>query len=319
MNGRKKMPKTLNGNYISEAAKNFSQADKFWLKGKHDKARTSYKKSIDLYMRETDIEGRASALNRLGELELSLHEYDGAKMLFSTACTLVKGLPEYQTLYANIVFNKAKLATETNDYKHGLKRVKQAEDIVKATKNNVLWGDILELKSYIYQQQGNEKEALDAMVIASNLYKDARNSIKEASVLRSMARILIKNKDYDTAHDLLERCKILYRENGDLLGEASVLTAIGSLRLKIGDIEKSRKALMKSVALYDKATHAKAKAETLLYLARVEASDKIHGDFHRAKIHYKKAIEIFNFLGNDSLKEKAIDEYYKFNKNNVIN
>ena len=122
----------------------------------------------------------------------------------------------------------------------------------------------------------------------------------------------MKNKNYDVAHDLLEKCRNLYRENGDLLGEASALSAIGCLRYIIRDIENARKALMKSVYLYGKVAHHFAEAESLLYLARVEAYDKEHGDFDRAKAHYKRSIELFDFLGNDDMKKTVLDEYYNF-------
>ena len=75
-------------------------------------------------------------------------------------------------------------------------------------------------------------------------------------------------------------------------GEASALSAIGCLRYIIRDIENARKALMKSVYLYGKVAHHFAEAESLLYLARVEAYDKEHGDFDRAKAHYKRSIEL---------------------------
>lgn len=110
----------------------------------------------------------------------------------------------------------------------------------------------------------------------------------------------------------MERCRDLYRENGDLLGEASALSAIGCLRYIIRDIANARKALMKSVYLYGKVSHHYAEAESLLYLARVEAFDKSRGDFERAKAHYKRSIELFDFMGNETMKSAVLDEYYNF-------
>ena len=133
-----------------------------------------------------------------------------------------------------------------------------------------------------------------------------------------MARLAMKEKDYDKAHDWLENCRALYRENGDILGEASALSAIGSLRFIIGDIENARKALMKSVYLYGKVEHHFAEAEALLYLARVEASDAQQGDFARAKTHYKKSIELYDFLQNNVMKNAVLDEYNSFLKRENI-
>ncbi len=69
---------------------------------------------------------------------------------------------------------------------------------------------------------------------------------------------------------------------------------------------------MKSVYLYGKVSHHYAEAESLLYLARVEAFDKSRGDFERAKAHYKRSIELFDFMGNETMKSAVLDEYYNF-------
>ena len=77
-------------------------------------------------------------------------------------------------------------------------------------------------------------------------------------------------------------------------------------------LTNARKALMKSVYLYGKVEHHFAEAEALLYLARVEAFDSEKGDWERAKMHYKKAIELFDFLQNDVMKNVVLNEYYDF-------
>ena len=84
------------------------------------------------------------------------------------------------------------------------------------------------------------------------------------------------------------------------------------MRYIIRDIANARKALMKSVYLYGKVSHHYAEAESLLYLARVEAIDKEQGDWERAKAHYKRAIELFDFLGNDTMKNSVLEEYNNF-------
>ena len=50
----------------------------------------------------------------------------------------------------------------------------------------------------------------------------------------------------------------------------------------------------------------------MLYLARVEAIDKEQGDWERAKAHYKRAIELFDFLSNDTMKNSVLEEYNNF-------
>ena len=165
---------------------------------------------------------------------------------------------------------------------------------------------------------GNDAKALEAYKKAAAVFAAEHTGLKEAAVLRAMARIEMKFQHYEVAHDYLEKCRELYRENGDVLGEASALSAIGCLRYIIRDIEYARKALMKSVYLYGKVSHHFAEAEALLYLARVESYNREEGDFERAKSHYKKSIELYDFLQNETMKNAVMDEYENFVKREMI-
>ena len=204
------------------------------------------------------------------------------------------------------------MEAERGDSTRALAYLKQAQEALSAIDNKNLLGDAYDQEAFVYLLNGREQEALETYRKAATLFRQDGVSLKEASVLRAMARIEMKQRNYDSAHEILERCRDLYRENGDLLGEASALSAIGCLRYIIHDIENARKALMKSVYLYGKVAHHFAEAESLLYLARVEACDRQSGDFERAKAHYKRSIELFDFLGNETMKNSVLEEYNNF-------
>lgn len=306
------MPRTLKGKYVTEASKTFQQADDFWHAGKYDEARTSYEKAASLYHDTQDAEGEAFALSRLGELEISLDDFERAEKALLAALELTKHLDVAQNTYGEILIKLAKLETSRGQSLKALQYIQQAKSVLEKIDNRDLLGDAFDQEAYIYLLDGQDKRALEAYKKAAQMFEDDGTTLKEASTLRAIARIQMKERDYDEAHDVLERCRDLYRENGDLLGEASALSAIGCLRYIIRDIENARKALMKSVYLYGKAAHHYAEAESLLYLARVEAFDKERGDYERAKAHYKRSIELFDFLGNDTMKNSVLQEYNNF-------
>ena len=187
-----------------------------------------------------------------------------------------------------------------------------AKEAAESIHNRQLAGDAYEQEAFAYLENNQEDKALAAYRKAAEMFRAEGISLKEATVLRAIARLEMKRKNYDQAHELLERCRNLYRENGDLLGEASALSAIGCLRYLIRDIYNARKALMKSVYLYGKVSYHYAEAEALLYLARVEAFDKEQGDYERAKLHYRRAAELFDFTGNEMMKNVTLEEYGNF-------
>ena len=306
------MPRTIKGKYVTEAAQVFQNGDDFWHAGQYDEARDAYKKAAVLYKNKDDTEGEAFALMRLGELELSIGHHKEAESALLKAVELTKDFDFSQNTYGEILINLAKVELAKNDVLKANYYLKEAQAVLVAIDNKNLLGDAFDQQGYLFLLENKQDEAVEAYKKAAVLYKNDGISLKEASVLRAIARIEMKNHNYDIAHDVLEECRDLYRENGDLLGEASALSAIGCLRYIIRDIENARKALMKSVYLYGKAAHHFAEAESLLYLARVEAYDKQSGDFERAKAHYKRAIDLFGFLENDTMKNSVLNEYNNF-------
>ena len=306
------MPRTSQGKYVTEASKTFQEGDNHWHGGRYDKARECYLQAARMYHDSGDAEGEAFALSRLGELELSLDDYREAEEALRAAVKLVRDLADAQNTYGEALIKLSKVQTARGDSADALKTIRQAQEVLNTIGHKDLLGDAYDHEAYIYLTDNKEDEALSAYRKAAELFEQDKNSLKEASTLRAIARIEMKHRNYDEAHDILEKCRNLYRENGDLLGEASALSAIGCLRYIIRDIGNARKALMKSVYLYGKVSHHFAEAESLLYLARVEAFDKEQGDFERAKAHYKRSIELFDFLGNDTMKKAVLEEYHNF-------
>lgn len=306
------MPRTNNGEFVTEASKMFQSGDDFWHQGQYDEARKSYLQAVELYHKRKDIEGEAFVYSRLGELELSLDNYKEAEEALKQSMALVEDFIDGQNTYGEALIKLSKVQIGSGEAENALKTIKKAQEVLAAISNKDLQGEAYEQEAYIYLLQNEERLALTKYRMAADLFNQDGTTLKEAATLRAMARIEMKNKNYAVAHDLLERCRDLYRENGDLLGEASALSAIGCLRYIIRDIPNARKALMKSVYLYGKVSHHFAEAEALLYLARVEAFNQEQGDFERAKIHYKRSIELFDFLENETMKRAVLDEYHDF-------
>ena len=304
--------------YVNQGEKIAQQGDDAWKTGAYDTAKNRYGEAVDFFHAQGDVWGEAQVLVRWGELALSLEDFDLAHKLFSSAIELVENEPDAETVLADACIKTAKVYIAQYELDKALAYVKKAENVLDRGGSPILLGDAYDQEAYIYLLNGEDDKALSAYKKAADVFAKDRIGLKEASVLRAMARLAMKEKDYDKAHDWLENCRAPYRENGDILGEASALSAIGSLRFIIGDIENARKALMKSVYLYGKVEHHFAEAEALLYLARVEASDAQQGDFARAKTHYKKSIELYDFLQNNVMKNAVLDEYNSFLKRENI-
>ena len=303
--------------YVDIPAQVAQDGDNDWRQGMYPSARMHYSRAAQLYNEKEDYQGEAQVLNRMAEMELSLEEYEQAEKILDNSLEIVKDLTDAESTHIETLILQSKVYTAQYKLEKALSTIKQAEKEFH-TSGGILLGDCYDQEAYIHLVMGNEAKALDAYERAAHIFAEEHTGLKEASALRSMARIEMKFQNYERAHDLLERCRELYRENGDLLGEASSLSAIGCLRYIIRDIEKARKALMKAVYLYGKVSHHFAEAEALLYLARVESYNKEEGDFERAKSHYKKSIELYDFLQNETMKNAVVEEYDNFLKREMM-
>lgn len=296
----------------------FQKGDVAWKQGKYDDAKKNYQRASRLYHEKEDFEGMAIVELRRADLELSLENFKEADKALIFSISFVENLDYTQATYLEILLKLAKSKSMQANSAEAFKYLEKAKKVAQEIGSYDLLGDAFDLEALICLQENKEKKALELYKQAAEAHEKSGTTLKEAATLRAVARIEIKNKNYDSAHDVLEKCRDLYRENGDLLGEASALSAIGSLRYIIRDIENARKALQKSVYLYGKVSHHFAEAEALLYLARVEAVNRQEGDFERAKTHYKRSIELFDFLDNQTMKEAVLEEYYNFlNRTNI--
>lgn len=298
--------------FQTEAEHIFQMGDDAWHTGKYDDARKHYTTASRMYHETEDFEGMAIVELRRADLELSLEDYKGAEKSIVFAISFIENIDYAQATYIELLIKMAKAKSMQADISGALKYIEKAQKVAAKIGSSDLLGDSFDLEALIYLQDNKEDKALIAYKKAADAHQNSGVTLKEAATLRAIARIEIKNRNYDYAHDVLEKCRDLYRENGDLLGEASALSAIGSLRYIIKDIANARKALMKSVYLYGKVSHHFAEAEALLYLARVEAFNRDLGDYERAKIHYKRSVELFDFLDNQTMKQAVLEEYHNF-------
>ena len=62
--------------YVDIPAKTAQEGDNAWRRGDYDEARTRYGEAAKLYDINEDYQGEAQVLGRLGEMELSLDNYE---------------------------------------------------------------------------------------------------------------------------------------------------------------------------------------------------------------------------------------------------
>lgn len=199
------MPRTSQGKYVTQASKVFQEGDDNWHAGRYDEARSCYEKAAGLYNDSGDTEGEAFALSRLGELELSLENYEAASAALNASVELVKNFVDGQNTYGDALIKLSKVQAAAGNTDEAIATVRRAQEVLSAIGNRDLLGDAYDHEAYVYLMLNREDDASVAYRKAADLFEQDGNSLKEASTLRAIARIEMKNKNYDVAHDLLEK------------------------------------------------------------------------------------------------------------------
>ena len=303
------MPRTLEGNYITKAARALSEAEVFLTNEDFEKAKEAFQISAKLYKDNDDAFGEAEAIVRCADVEFSQKNLYRAIELYEYAKNILTD-DEYNNSKGEILLKLCEAAIEAEDLKKARDFAKNAIEVFNLSSNYTGIGKAYDLRASTSLRSGQEDVAMDEYRKSASFYHKGGNTLSQALALLAMARICMVLKKNDQAHDALEKSVILFRENGDLIGEASSLTGIGILRRSIGDIVNSKKALSKAVYLFEKASNPMGQAEATLHLARAEAEDVTNpeGYLEKAIKSYKKAINLLKVTHLEEMRIKAEKE-----------
>ncbi|MGD9638414.1 MAG: hypothetical protein AB7U85_05085 [Alphaproteobacteria bacterium] len=306
------MPRTLDGNYVTKAARIANEGEDLFNKDELEQAKEAFNMAAKLYKDNGDTFGEAEAIVRCADVEFAQKNLSRASELYEYAKNILNDA-EHNNARGDILLKLCETAIEAEDITKAKDAVLSAIEIFKQETNYIGIAKGYDLRASISLRAGQEDSAMDEYKKSANYYHKGGNTLNEALALLAMARICMLLKKNDIAHDVLEKSVVLFRENGDLIGEASSLTGIGILRRSIGDIRNSKKALAKAVYLFEKASNPMGQAEAMLHLARAEAADRdnIDNPFEKAIKNYRKAINLLKITHLEEMRlkaEKELDE-----------
>ncbi|MEI3545544.1 MAG: tetratricopeptide repeat protein [Alphaproteobacteria bacterium] len=133
------MPRTNNGEFVTEASKMFQAGDDCWHVGQYDEARKKYLYAADLYHKTGDTEGEAFVYSRLGELELSSDNYKEAEKALRQSTALVENYIDGQNTYGEALIKLSKVQTASGEDEKALQTIKKAQEVTAATDNKNCW------------------------------------------------------------------------------------------------------------------------------------------------------------------------------------
>jgi len=234
----------------------------------------------------------------LGELSLSLSNYEDAKQYFLRGLEIAERLEDKELLlscFSNLLSVSLIQEGRATAAEYGKKLLKLAQDLGNKTKvaaTFALLGLIFNLRKEDYDKAGEcFKESL-------KIAEELENKGLQAVILDSIGTLAKAQEKYTEARSFLEQSLKINEEIDNKTGIVDSLCALSDLAQRQGNIEeafqKIDQALILSKEVKDQNTIAKVSKK----LASLTA---VQGDYQRAREYYEESFKIAEKLGNKLL------------------
>lgn len=198
----------------------------------------------------TDLEPalRAKILHATGNLSRGHGDFDRARVLYTDALAIRRGLSDKRALVASL-HGLGNVAFDQGDYQIALPILEEALGLWRELGDT--WGMALEqlVMGEIAWCQADFPRAARLLNESLSLYEQQGDTWGIALSLNNLALVLKDQGDYERSHQLFARSIDLLREVGHRRGIALSLNHQGSLELAEGNIARAQKLLEESLQL----------------------------------------------------------------------
>jgi tetratricopeptide (TPR) repeat protein len=286
-----------------QAEQAMHEAERHVMRAEFQQALEGFARARLFFHKSGDRDGEASAMVRIGELELGQGRTPRARDALTEALGLFTDESDDSDRAAAEVLLSETLHLEGNQR---AARAHAEAALARATRAGNLSG---EARAHMQigrldMDAGRSDRALECLGHARRLYEEAGRGLHEATALSAMATVYRETGRLDSAHAALERAADLYAMNGDHLDEATTRMDIGRLLAALGAMEEARQAFADAARLNGEAGHLVGEAEALLEAGRLEARA---APKHALKL-LRHAAELFGHAGLDGRRAQAEEE-----------
>ena len=220
--------------------------------GKVNEGILYYKRALEIYKRITDSTNYAWMLNRIGNCNIDLGNYDVAYDLYQSAFKIHEKLNNQIGLVASFN-NIGEIFRFYGDYSQALENYINGLQIAKEIKDDRAMSILFNNIGIIYYLQGTTKMALEYFDQSLEYGVDLIDVTGSVETYNYMGSTFGEIGDSDKALEYYNKSLKLAEDIGDMLGKSSALSSIGDYYLKqkkykeANDSYTSAKSIAKSI------------------------------------------------------------------------
>lgn len=211
----------------------------------------------------------ANLLDRLGELEFRLSNFEGAQAYFNTALHIFIAIHD-RLGEANILRNLGDLENHLSHFGQARTHFETALPIFRDLHAQIGEANVLRSMGEMEVRLGELDQAHAHLDVALSLYRSELDHLNEANVLRDLGELEHDLDHFDQAHTYFEAALLLYRSERNPRGEANTLMSLADLERHLGNLAQARTDFEAALPLYRSIQAKAGEASILWHLGNLE-------------------------------------------------
>jgi transcriptional regulator with GAF, ATPase, and Fis domain len=256
-------------------------------------AKESYLLSLEIQIRNNNIEGIARAYNGLALIEFKKESFDIALEYYFKACeNSIQTENKIQT--ARIYNNIATIYNKMERFSNAIEYYEKSIEIKKLLKDQAGTAVSLNNIGTIYKKEGKYKKAISFYNEALELNKLIKNKYEISNNLNNIGSAYLETSEYEQAYIFFKKSEKIKKEINDTFGQVLINSNIGNVYCYQEKYDEAEKYILKGLNLVKK------------------------GEFKSTElVFYKSLFELYKITNDHA---KCIDNLYKYiNLNKELN
>ena len=266
----------------------------YYMRGDYDKALKKCDEALKIDEQLGDLSGKANRLNTIATIHYTQGNYPEAMKRYQEALIIVEQLRNLASK-STLLNNIGNIYRAQGNFFMALKRYEEALHIAEKL------GDVRRIPTYlnnigvIYRVQGKYPEALKRYEEALHIDEQLGDLRGKAMRLNNIGMIYDARGDYDEALKQFEEALKIDEQLEDLSGKANRLNNIGGIYSKLGNYPEALKRYEEALHINEQLGDLRGKATCLNNIGLIYNA---RGDYDEALKQFEEALKIDEQLGD---------------------
>lgn len=296
----------------------FTRGEEAGRKGEFEKAITHFKKSRALARRESEAQGEAASLLRLGLLYWNTGNLQDSLQMFRQALPLaekhrLQGMADYcrQAVAIHNLYAEGRSLRLQGQFQRAISVCEKAVGLSRSIQSREHEAKCLRLLSLVYWEMNRLQEFHDLNRQALELARELKHRQDEGKCLNNIGLFHWKLDNYSEALAHLEKALEIARAVGSPQVEAECLNNISLVFFDLGHFDRSLEYLKQTLDIDKKAGNLASVSMGLNNLGEtfrrkgLQSDDR--QDFLSALEYYSSSLELARELGEQKTEVKALN------------